>query len=867
MSEIMQNTTKLDQLSRIMARGVKYVPDIQVATIENLNKNDVKFGHQKAATVKELLGSYSAVLSRFNSTRIDLSFELMASHHGEVKENLKIGRLWSAYYDADWQYSDGGLYPTVKLDLAPAFAGFRHGMQDIAATRALTAMSAVLKSGPNDIIPDETRAAINSLITSPTQPARMLLRMAVLWVASAIAETADMQLWNHTNNDDNEAIIINSMGQFGIALKAVTKQGVQPLLVNIRGTAEGERYMRIARVLCLNKPAFAMDDSNAPPTITKLWPAIHRARAYQLSQVDQLATLAGPISSRDIAIFSSYYARCLNMVDQLEDFLNLACGMAYRPAGSALAGQHSTLILELPPSQLGATILLPVIQATDTLDSEGILHDMDEPHNRLLYGAMHAGVFLASLNNVTKASLGDVVGRFRNGLDKRIRAHQSRFLARSVSGSPAVCSAVALASKVGWGLTFSDAWLTISTSCGLSNGQAFPVEYEELIPWVTAFPNTSAALGIFRPVHLVTTPATGAYCRVTGVNGRIGTSDAIYSMIAMKIRPKVFQALYDGGWPANPKSYEIRASYRNAPQDGQFEAHRLDTVHWQPLFQIPTAAGVLVAMHGHQRRKTWLWTYEWFIPYGDIDVNMQYIEHAMPIPQTDIVPTSSSEQPLITVQPGPKVKYPSGTVDEPNTLRDVLGDVWGQLLDARNAMAAVVGKQVTNPRYDSLARTYAGTVTGLSLDMLPFIMPEDKLPTLWTWLYNYACEAAAWVSAPGMQQDCNNVANYALAQLQIPMNSAPPPTLETTPIVEPDTQIHDSTTQSALPLLTKNSEAQQSAAIVSGVAEGSTPLTGSTGLLGMQQHTTSELATTLDPGPGTTTLGFETQVQDVQFQD
>jgi hypothetical protein len=773
---------ELDNLSRPMAPGVIELPKTQIAITENIKKEELRFGKTKNQKIMPLLESNSALMSRFHAGRIDLTYSLMADHHGEAKSQETIGRLWSMHYPSAWNFSDGGTFPTVKMELAPAFAGFKHGLQDQAAMRALTAMSASLRSVPNEMIPDDARATINTLLTAPAQMSRMLLRFATLWAAAAAAELAGNSLVCHSNSDDRMSTAITTLGDFTIALKSITRQNVQPLLVNIRGSVEGMRYMRIARILCLDRPALALEDGHEAPSVTKLWPPIPNARAYQLAPNDQLLSMAGPVSSRDIAILASYYARCLNVAEQLEDWVQFAASMVYRPAGSALHGRHQAAILQLPPAVLGPTILMPLVQAVDTLDDERIMAEMDEPAITHLYGACQASVYLAALNNTSQTALGDAAHHLTGALKNRCLLHQRNLAVRTMNGTPIVCSAINLAGKQGWDASFSHAWLALSPMSELCMGKYFPVESEETMPWVTALPSTCAMLGTLLPVHLETAPASDAYLRVSAIAGRVGLTDALYGLQALGAEPAIYYTVKTRAWPPPPVRYTILKGYRGMPTDGQFAPHTLDDTSWQPLFRLESHGSLLKAMRGHQARSLWHWSYEWHVPYSSSDAAVQYVEHAaVPAAMSTLSKGKTPSDDLIVVKDAPSVKYPAGPVGDPGVLRDVLGDAWGRIMDTRGAMKAMVGKQLENNRYENLAREFAGCVTGLLIDQITVIMPPEYHTLMWTWLYNYSVEAATWVTSPGMQTECSRVADFCVAQLGVDMPALPPPDIERKP--------------------------------------------------------------------------------------
>jgi len=770
----------LENYSRSTARGVAPLPLLQAATLTAADKKTIKLGTKKPKKVSDVCESYTAVASHFHKRLVDMSFSISAEYKGETKEEIRMGRIWSSNYTANWLFTQGGHFPSSKLELAPAFAGFNHGMQDQAAMRALAALSASLGSTQRETIPDDTRASVNTLLTTRFQATRMLLRMAALWTAAAIAETGGTQLQLHSNGDDRTPAHIGALGDFSIAVTAAQRQGVQPLFVHVRGAAEGMRYTRVARMLALDRPRTTLQDGTTSPTVLGLWPTIPNCKVYFLSAVDQVSPLGGPVSSRDIAIFASYYARALNLQEELSHWLQFTTSFGYRPAGTAAYGTHQDVIMQLPQSQLGPTVLLPIVQAVDTLDSESISCEMDEPQSLLLAGIARASVYLSAFQNVSSAALGHLVTRASGQLAHRAAKHQRQFHTRSADSAPSTCATIALASKLGWDEAFSEAWMALSPNPTIASGPFLPIESEEALPWLEALPATAALLGLLKPCRIKTAPAPGQYLQVGVVEGRMSDNDAFYSLQAIKAQPTITQVLFSQDWPERPKTYRARLSYRHVPCDAQYLTHNLGDCRWTCLFQLPSTRGVLQALNAHELRGNWTWHYEWHNPFTWTDALEQFVQEGAPLPPP--LPSSPSPQHpgsnLVTVPAAPPPDYPAGPPGDPNILRDHLGDAWGAIVDSRNAIAAVVGRQLETTRYESMARTFAGAVTGIDFQTLSVLVDPMVQPLLWSWMALYADEAAAWSPSPGMQENCRQVAAFSRANLGVYAEPSIPTELE-----------------------------------------------------------------------------------------
>lgn len=774
----------LSGLSKPMARGVLDIPHLQIAHVEKTQKNG-KNGEKTPKKVSDVLQSNTAILSHFNGERLDMTFTMLADKKGDIKRSLQLGRIWAFNYPASWACSNGGKAQPIKLDFAPVYAGFAHGLQDQAAMKALAAVHAAFGSATRETIPDDTRSAMNAMISRPIEASALLFRMALLWAACAATEQGGGALVLHTAADTQQPLKIANLGDYSVAFTRVATQGLQPIMLNVRGAFEASRYTRIARILALENPTFATSAGNAPPTCIGAWPRLPGAVAMFLSTTDQLGPLSGTISANEVAMVASYYARALGLDQQLGEWLQVATGLVYRPAGSAAMGRGKRCVIQVPQPRLAATLLMPMVQAVDTLDNEGILCGMDEPAQRLFEGACRAAVFLACFNNVVCAGGGDLLSRIDHSRGQRLRAHVSRFLAHGRLGSAATTVAVQLAAMAGWEEGFVQQWEWLSAPLATAMGEFYAVEAEECIPIIDAFPSTAAVLGLLNPCYLKTPPKQGVYYRVDTVDGRLGLGDGIYSLTEMQCHPRVFMAeIGQVGWPAPPQIYSTRLSYRGAPSDGQFNGAKLDGVEYTVLFQLEGHENVVKAMRTAQDRGSWHWTYEWHVPFSDMDATMQYINDGPDITLPFVAAPVRAPVTTVTVLAPHVPSEPAGPVGPASELRDHIGTAWGDIIDQHAAMAALAGREAEANRYDTNARALAGAVTGFDAGTASIIIDPQYHRSMWTHLHNIAIDAAQWTPSPGMTQDCLRVAAFARAQLVIDEAAPLPPNIETAPIDE-----------------------------------------------------------------------------------
>jgi hypothetical protein len=214
----------------------------------------------------------------------------------------------------------------------------------------------------------------------------------------------------------------------------------------------------------------------------------------------------------------------------------------------------------------------------------------------------------------------------------------------------------------------------------------------------------------------------------------------------------------------------------------------------------------------------------------------------------------TDEQEYLDVPSRPTAKYPEYTSVDGDIFRDMLGDSWGSIYDSHNAMAGVVGKRLTTRSYDSMSRTLCGAITGISLEMLPILVPEGMQNAFWGLFGNYAWNAATWAVSPGMREDCVKVAEYCGTQFQLEYGEeevapleAIPPGINKAPEIDPITAYLEREAQKAYDEIHKpaSGEALGTSSVLH-VAEDQKPDIGKAGLEVPVQPTTSQTQRTAE---------------------
>jgi len=750
----------------------------QIKTPIHNSKNKINFGHNLHAGCTIISQSDHAAASRMRQTGIDLSFRLRSFRKGSHQSDDTIGRLWSMHYPAHFKFTNATSTSQYMIELAPAYAGFKHGIVDRAALASLAAVSQSFNlRAPTETLPGDTRASISRLLAIPIDATRLCCRIAVLYTAAAIAEATSSGLRLATLADSATPRTIATFSDWATALEAATRRGEQPVYIGTKSLDEPEIYSRIARILALPSPTFTTGDLEAPPSLVAMWPEIPAARAYIFAATDTYGPLTGIVASRDVALYAEYFGRLYGLQDEIADWIQFAMGFATRPAGSGALGTHSNTILSLPASSMQAMVLSPVAQATDFIGREEPSAAMLFPANAMLAGCMRAAVYLAAFNVTMQAAGGYWLDQ-NIPASARLSLRYRQVIEPGLTGSAAANATLAMAAELGWDAAYSAPWLAVATN-GHPCRTLMPIEIEECIPFISALPSNSALLAILKPVALDEIHPPNQLLTPSCVKGRQSTTDAYYSVVGQHFKAKLHNVSYSRlSQTFKLTDSRIRLSYRGKPSDGQFSDFATELDQHSVGFIFPTTDAVIESYMQHKKSEGVEWFYEWNLPHTDTAVYKQFIVDSYSPPHSEA--DSTPKEPMVEVPKPPSVQQsplPPTAMRDLTQLRDLLGADYGAVLDAHSAMAASAGKQLPQATYEANSRTLTGLLTALQIDMIPFFLEDDPstLRTFMHWFSNACEDAREWDYRPTSKDQLIQQKALATTILEAtPMLSAPP---------------------------------------------------------------------------------------------
>jgi len=428
---------------------------------------------------------------------------------------------------------------------------------------------------------------------------------------------------------------------------------------------------------------------------------------------------------------------------------------------------------------------MSLLQASETLDDERILFDMDDPNKLVYKSTVRGALFLASINNVLESGRADWIRRTEGTARRKLTSEFRRFTARTMNGCPVTEKAIDLAAECGADETFDSSWLRIAPKNYIKQvrGVYHAVEFEEVLPYVEAVPSTSAVLGLLTPARLDSPLLLGIWADVSKVSGRKGISDAYYSLISMGVDPEIGHTNFGIHWPTPPREYVVNDGYRGVPTDGQFTSIDAGSDKFRVMFRLDTARQSVRAMDLHTRRSRWKWHYEWMVPYTNDKVVEDYVNRGYTPPPVDLEDAIEQEEMYDAPTPD-RSRHIDNPPEAEMHQRELLGDAWGDISTAHAAVMRVAGKQVSKTEYEALARSLAGAVTALDIEMCVSFMPQDTAQQMLTQLHNFSLDAAGFVDANTTANQCLDVARKARELLVTPVAGVEDETVPSCPKIE-----------------------------------------------------------------------------------
>jgi hypothetical protein len=764
------------------------VPDKQVKSTITNDRGLPKFGLNTHPGIEAIALSNIASDARFSRTGLDMTFALSAHKGGSIKATHSIGRIWSMHYPIKVRFVHTSSNSELKLALAPAYAGFKHGIVDRAALSALAAVSASFANKTcAETLPSDSRAAISRLLDIPVDATRLMYRMATMHTAAAAAEAQGGALRLANLTDDQTPRIITSFADYATAIEAVSKKGEQPVYLGLGSSLEPTIYARIARILTLTSPKFTTADLEAPPSVCAIWPEIHGARAYLMGATDTVAPLSGELSTRDISLFIQYYCALYGCADAFNSILQVVRSFALRPAGSGAMGSSLNLVLALPLPRMQPMVLAPLLQPHGIFDDETPDDYLIQTRQELIRASARAAIFLSGYHLATQQAGGFWLEQPAQAAHPALNNNYSRFIKMQTAGSAATNATLHLTTELGWEASFTSSWLAVG-STGRPLACLHPIEFEECLPFSEALPATAALLAILKPVALDHAVPIYQLSRAAAVNGRLALNDAYYSLLMLK-KPARLVSIVTNRLTRTQSDQTIqpRISYRGLPSDGQFFSLATEAQSIQMGYELLDVSSALESRMNRDQFDGVKLVYEWNLPHSSVDVYAQFIEDAYVPPhaeETRIVDL----QPMTTVPiiPSPKDITQPAAAKDITQIRDILGADFGGIVDAYNTMRSLAGKQLPTATYEANLRTLTGLLTSFVPSMIEFMTDDQEaIRTSLTWFAAVCEDAREWEYRPSsidqlqQQQALTQSTLISLMDtLNKPLAPPPPPTIE-----------------------------------------------------------------------------------------
>lgn len=531
-------------------------------------------------------------------------FELFGVRKDKIVAETPVGRDWVSSYPGIFKFEEGLRWGDVRLALLPAFAGLGDEVLDKTSIAALSAMPYAFANARASDFTVAARHAVSALTNRAFNPVRLLWRLAVLWLSAAMSEDQGSELLVRALEGAAEPRFVNGPAELNTMLVEAAQAREQTVFVDVgHEVGRPTKVLEALLVACASRPMFASRASSPMPTLLKAWPSINGA---QLSVYGSPAVPVEPGALPSAAVWdaATLYVRQHGLYELWTEVLEAVAVHALRPEGDQAWVGHSVACLALPKSELSPDGLGPLSQPLRAWTYATRTLGYPEPAELLWRGASRYSAMSVSLSLVA-AELGADTLTFE--VMRRRRLALLELQARATEGYvPMNYIANEVMSAMDWVdgfgrihmCTYGGTPTQGAGGCGslLLTYLAAPgtVQWEEILPYVKVLPITASVSATLYPVRPNIDYPIGRWMTCNIIEGRAGTSDAMYCVGKVAGNEVRYAKLDSYGQATTYARYTPRLNYRGAPADHQYGEYVVgEGLLFRPVFKSSNARAVM----------------------------------------------------------------------------------------------------------------------------------------------------------------------------------------------------------------------------------------------------------------------------------
>ncbi|GFM95123.1 hypothetical protein MMARV_C010P2 [viral metagenome] len=534
------------------------------------------------------------------------AFTLMCVRKKRLEKTLAIGRDWECVYDGVPTIIEGHAWGNERFALMPGFAGLADEVFDRTTMNALSGLPYIATTGRQQDITPTARHAIRDLLNRDFNGVRYLWRLAVMWMTAALCELQNDDFMITDLQGQATVSDINGMQPLNNALIEAAQGRTNVIYIDLSHEyANAQSTLSVLVAATAEAPRMEKRSLGNVPTVSKFWPILPAAVVYTYGG-GALQPTTGTMRAAQIWSAAELYVRQHGLQGQWAEVVEAVSVHALRPQGETVWMGHQSLEMQLPAARMSSAALGPLTQPLRSW----IYNDERMPYpeiEELLWDATSRYLAMGlGINYVLARADVDVMEL--ETVDTRTASLLEMFNECSFGATPINIAARDIMTSYGWNDCFGRIFQTcrglsqsvVSGGCKSTiatyRKNKYMVQWEEALPMVDQVPYSAGIFATLYPVKPKWDLPAQRWISCTNIEGRFGTSDAMYCMVQLANVQAGYMRTDLLGQATNYRAMVVRNNYAARPTDHSFMEHTLGHgVVWAPVFKFRTPQAAMEA--------------------------------------------------------------------------------------------------------------------------------------------------------------------------------------------------------------------------------------------------------------------------------
>jgi hypothetical protein len=700
---------------KMYALGVSKLPIPTVVNTDNFGQIGEPQNELPSKIPERMDEPTRVVTMRMEKSKLDRQFMLHGMRNGSAEHTLKLGRVWSPWYEAAFSFRNGYTWGDAEVTLEPIFAGLTEEAMERQSVNALANLPFAFAGTRASDFTAHARYALRDLVNRPFNAIRLLYRLCVLYLTSRILE------------QDNEVLdvvgvtkppllrFIRGTGEFSVLLSEAAASNTQVAYVEMERMIPDPMIVEMYYLAMTGKIEFTTRHPNGIPAIAKFWPVIENAVVAVYGR-NEMIVRVGRVESATVWTAIELFTQMYGMHEQLNGVLMNLATFINRPEGDTVFVGHNAIEMALPPSRMEAAAAGPLAASVRGWEKASI--GVPEPKlQNLMWEGSSRYMLWALANRDLAAELGGYAVSVSDK-NKQLIRDTERLVLSGKAQSPMQVMAEKYMKEFGWENALSMdlrsviGATTIKTPSGIVSKLLVPIrtrkvpQWEEMLPYTDKVPVHSAIASKLYPASPKMSMLTRRWMTAMSVDNRHDNVYAYYSMAHLGVHEFAYVQCESADQTFGTHRFTLRKNYRDGPADMQLmEFWRDELSFWRPVFRVNDTSKLMEVI-GKARKAM---DVEWFVdrhhefisngtdamytmpsyPQGPADVTSPELEHQRFVEEKEIEEKELVRETKVMEQDGrPDVTAAELTVKPPSTKveqvkhhrvrRDVILDIMGE---------------------------------------------------------------------------------------------------------------------------------------------------------------------------------------------